>query len=213
MTHTHARWIFKKNSCIIPAALQSLNTWIMGSHRVKMVIQKKSQAGTELFPLWNILILSTFNEINETHNGVFLLFSLDHKKADGKWHLIDIGSNPHSMWDYCTHWVRTAVISSSKLLKTMSNLNLSLPSNNSWPFPCVPVAPTQGQLGCDIFVVAQVAEDPFITPSQPLLYPLNKLSFFKLSCPSCPAGHLVLCRDLSSSVPSLRLGTIQVWAQ
>lgn len=49
-----------------------------------MVIQKKSQGGTELFPLWNILILSTFNEINETHNGVFLLFSLDHKKADGK---------------------------------------------------------------------------------------------------------------------------------
>lgn len=186
----------------------------MGSHGVKMVIQKKGQAGTELFPLWNILILSTFNEINETHNGAFLLFSLDHKKAGGKWPLIDIGSNPHSVWDYCTHWVRIGVISLSKLLKTMSNLKLSLPSNNSWPFPCVPVAPTQGQLGSDIFVVVQVAEDPFIAPSQPLLYPTKQTQLLKLFCPSCPAGHLVLCRDLSSSVTSLRLGTtVQVWAQ
>lgn len=55
-----------ENSCVTavtPATLQSLNTWIMVSHRVKMVIQKQSQAGTELFTLWNILIFSAFNEM------------------------------------------------------------------------------------------------------------------------------------------------------
>lgn len=140
----------QENSCVIrvvPATLLSLNTWIMTSHRIKMVIQKQSRAGTELFTLWNIL------------------FSLDHTKAGGKLPLMDIGSNPYSKWGNCTHWVRMAVTSSSKLLKAMSNLSLSLPSNNSWPFPCVPTAFTQGQLSSDIFVALQAVVEHILTHS------------------------------------------------
>lgn len=132
-----------------------------------------------------------------------------------------IGSYPHSKWDYCTHWVRIAVAWLSKLLKTMSHL--SLPSNNSWPFPCAPTAVTQGQLISDIFVVLHAVEDHILTPSQP---PLHQTKRTQLLQPLF-AHHVlqvliilaVLCRDLSSPLAPLKLwspkmGTIaQVWAQ
>lgn len=149
-THTHALdESSRKLLCdrVVFTTLLPLSTWIMTSHRVKMTIQKQSQAGTELCTRWNIL------------------FSLDHKKTGGKLPLRLIGSNPYSKWGYCTHWVRMAVTSSSKLLKTLSNLSLSLLSNNSWPFPCVPIAFTQGQLSSDVFVVLQAVVDHIVTPS------------------------------------------------
>lgn len=190
----------QENSCVtvIPATLLSLNTQIMASCRVKMLISKAKSSWNRAFhsPKYHSIFCLQWNE---TYNGAFLLFSLDHRKAGGKWPLMDIWSSSHSVWDYCTHWVRIAGISSNKLLKTMSSLNLSLPSSNSRPFPCVSVASTQGWLGSGIFVVVQVVEDHIITPSEPTLYQ-TKQTFFNLSlCPSCLAGWSWLSCPLQGS--------------
>lgn len=104
---------------------------------------------------------------------------------------MDIGYNLSSTRDNCTHWVRIAVISLSKLLKTTSNLNLSLPKQQFPAIPCVLVASTQGWLSSGIFVALQVVEDHIITPSKPLLHQI-KQTFFNLSL------HIMSCRVLIS---------------
>lgn len=105
----------------------------------------------------------------------------------------------------------------------MSNLSLSLPSNNSWPFPCVPIAFTQGQLNSWHFCSSSSSCRTHYNTLSLLFTRLNKRSFFNLSLPvmSCRVLIIliVLCRDLSSPLAPLKLWspklgtTAQVWAQ
>lgn len=96
---------------------------------------------------------------------------------------MDIGSNPHLMWDYCTHWVRFAVIW-AKSWEPGSTWTWTFQATIPGHFPEFQQLPLK--LSSDIFVV----EDHIKHPLSLLFTRANKPSFFNLSLP------IVSCRVL-----------------
>lgn len=207
-THTHTLdESSRKLPCdrVVFTTLLPLSTWIMTSHRVKMTVQKQSQAGTELCTRWNIL------------------FSLDHKKTGGKLPLRIIGSNPYSKWGYCTHWGQDGC---DFIKQTLENLVQPEPEPSEQQFLAISLCSNSfhsrtAQLWR--FCSSSSSCRPHCNTINLLFTRLNKPSSFNLSLPimSCRVLIIliVLCRDLSSPLAPLKLwspklGTIaQVWAQ